>query len=167
MFDDTGNMRSVKFKSSLHKIRKKVSFRSMKKTELVVIDGCAILWVVNWPTNGLVFDYIANYFDFVLLKLQSHDIVVVFDRYHDVSIKSSTRANRGKFSARAHFLPPSLLLPGKSVTLTSASCKSHIIKYITDGLIQTAVSDCYSNTLLITGQLATPTEITCEITIER
>ena len=97
----------------------------MKKPELVVIDGCAILWVVNWPTNGLVSDTIANYCDFVFLKLQSHDIAVVFDRYHDFSIKSSTRVDRGKFYARTHFLTPSSPLPGKSVTLTSASCKNH------------------------------------------
>ena len=76
-------------------------------------------------------DYIANYCDFVFLKLQSHDMAVVFDGYHDFSIKSSTRADRGKCSARILFLTPSLL-PAKSVMLTSASCKSQIIRYITD-----------------------------------
>lgn len=62
----------------------------MKKPEFVVIHSCAILWVVNWLKIGLVTDYIANYCDFVFLKLNSHDIAVVFDRYHDFSIKSST-----------------------------------------------------------------------------
>ena len=52
----------------------------MMKPELVVIDGCVTLLVVNWPTNGLLSDYIANYCDFGFLKLQSHDITVVFDR---------------------------------------------------------------------------------------
>ena len=138
MFDNTDDMKSSKSKSSLSDIGKKV-----KKPELVVIDDCAILCVVNWPINGLVFDYNASYCDLVFLKLQSHDIAIFFDRYHDFSIKSSIRVERGKFSARTHFLIPSSPLSGKSATLTSASCKSQIIKYITDGLIQRAVFGCY------------------------
>ena len=63
--DDTGDMGSSKSESSLNKISKKVSFQPMKKAEFVVTDGCALLWVVNWPTNELVFDYIVNYFDFL------------------------------------------------------------------------------------------------------
>ena len=38
---------------------------------------------------------------------------------------------------------------------------------MTDGLIQRDASGCYSNTLLITGLLATPTELTRGIAIER
>ena len=60
MFDYKGDMNSAKFKSSLGDIGKKVSFRSLKKPELMVINGCAILWVVNWPTNGLVSNYSIN-----------------------------------------------------------------------------------------------------------
>ena len=126
-----------------------MSFQPMMKPELVVIDGCAILLVVNWPTNGLLSDYIANYCDFGFLKLQSHDITVVFDRYHDFSIKSSTKTGRGKFSARTDFLTPSSPLLGKALTLTSASCKSQIIRYINYGLIRRAIYGCYSHTLLI------------------
>ena len=146
MFDNTDDMKSSKSKSSLSDTGKKV-----KKPELVVIDGCIILWVVNWPINGLVSDYIANYCDLVFLKLQSHDIAIFFDRYHDFNIKSSTRVDRGKFSARTHFLIPSSPLSGKSATLTSASCKSQIIRYITDGLIQRAVLGCYPTPCWLQG----------------
>ena len=44
-----------------------------------MIDACAIFWAVNWPTNRLVFDYISINYDFVFLKLQCHEISVVFD----------------------------------------------------------------------------------------
>ena len=115
----------------------------------------------------LVSDYIANYYEFVFLKLQSHNVAVVFGRYHDFSVKSSTRAVREKFSARTHFLTPSSTLRGKSVPLRSASCKIQVIRYISDGVIQRAVSDCYSNKMLITGLLATPTEKTHGTAIER
>ena len=103
----------------------------------------------------------------VFLKIQSYDIAVVFDRSHDFSIKSSTKADKGKFSARNHFLTPSSLLSEKSVTLTSASWKSQIISDLIDGQIQKAVSGSYSNTLLVSGLLATPTDIIREIAIER
>ena len=73
MFDDTVDMRSAKSKLSLNNTGKKVSFRSMKRPELVVNNGCTILWVVNWPTNGLVCDYIANYCDFVSPKEQREE----------------------------------------------------------------------------------------------
>ena len=75
----------------------------------------------------------------VFLKIQSYDIAVVFDRSHDFSIKSSTKGDKGKLSARNHFLTPSSPLSEKSVTLTSASWKSQIIRYIIDGQIQRAV----------------------------
>ena len=55
------------------------------------IDGCAILWVVNWPTKASVQDYVDNVCDYVLRRLKTADIAIVFDRYHDFSIKFSTR----------------------------------------------------------------------------
>ena len=70
----------------------------MKKPKLTVIDSCTIFWVVNWPTNRLVSDYIANYYEFF------HDIVVVFDRYRDFSIKSATRADKKIFCKNPFFL---------------------------------------------------------------
>ena len=51
----------------------------MKEPELVVIDVCAILWVVNLLINGLVFDYIAIYCDFGFLQLQYHDTAGALD----------------------------------------------------------------------------------------
>ena len=74
-----------------------------------------------------------------------------------ISVSSLPQKQTGQFSARTHFLTPSL--PGKSITITSASCKSQIISHTTDGLIQRAVSGClfqHSAEWL----LATPTEIT-------
>ena len=161
MFDDTGNMRSTKTKSSLNKLGVKVSSRSLTKPSLLVVDGCSILWVINWPTNGTLSDYVSNFCDFIFLHLQSNDTSVVFDKYRDFSIKSSTRADRGKFSSRTSPLPP------KSSVLTSASCKVQIIKHVTEGLLQRAVAGCYANSLVITGLSETPTEVSHGVAIQR
>ena len=70
MFEDKGAMKLAKSKSNFSKLATKVSSRSIAKPSLLVIDGCAILWVVNWPTNGLVSDYVKNFCDFIFLPLK-------------------------------------------------------------------------------------------------
>ena len=68
----------------------------MATPDLTVIDGSAILWVVNWPSKALVSDYVDNEYAFVLKKLDIGRIYLVFDRYYDFSTKSLTRTGRGK-----------------------------------------------------------------------
>ena len=132
-----------------------------------MVDGCAILWVINWPTNGTLSDYVGNFCDFIFLHLQSNDTSVVFDKYHDFIIKSSTRADRGKFSSRTHMMTLTSPLPPKSSVLTSASCKVQIIKHVTEGLLQRAVAGCYANSLVIAGLSETPTEVSHGVAVQR
>ena len=167
MFDDIGNMRSAKTKSSLNKLGVKVSSRSMTKPSLLVVDGCAILWVINWPTNGKLSDYVGNFCDFIFLHLQSNDTSVVFDKYYDFSVESSTRADRCKFSSQTHMMTLTSPLPPKSSVLTSASCKVQIIKHVTEGLLLRAVAGCYGNSLVITGLSETSTEVSHGVAIQR
>ena len=68
----------------------------MATPDLTVIDGSAILWVVNWPSKALVSDYVDNVYAFVLKKLDIGRTYLVFDRYYDFSTKSLTRTGRGK-----------------------------------------------------------------------
>ena len=61
MFDDTGDMRIAKSKSTLKKILQvEVSDRVAGGANVSVLGGSAILWVVPWPADGSVKDYIAN-----------------------------------------------------------------------------------------------------------
>ena len=62
MFDDIGEMRIAKSKSTLKKILQvEVSDRVAGGANVCVLDGAAILWVVPWPVDGSVKDYIANF----------------------------------------------------------------------------------------------------------
>ena len=50
MFDDTGDMRIAKSKSTLRKILQvEVSDRDAGGANVSVLDGSAIVWVVPWP----------------------------------------------------------------------------------------------------------------------
>ena len=62
MFDDQGDMRIA---SSKHILKKKlgmtVSCRLTSEIELTILDGCAILWIIHWPSKGTVQDYVNNF----------------------------------------------------------------------------------------------------------
>ena len=73
-----------------------MSGRNISSLECQVLDGCAILWVIQWPSNtgkekAQVKDFIDSFVSFILYKLQEADIYLVFDRYLDYSTKTSTR----------------------------------------------------------------------------
>ena len=62
MFDDTGDMRIAKSKSTLKNILQvEVSDRVAGGSNVSVLDGSAIPWIVPWPADGSVQDYIANF----------------------------------------------------------------------------------------------------------
>ena len=62
MFDDTGDMRIAKSKSTLKNILQvEVSDRVAGGANVSVLDGSAIPWIVPWPADGSVQDYIANF----------------------------------------------------------------------------------------------------------
>jgi hypothetical protein len=84
IFTDTGDLRPAKSKAELNKIGSKIPLRSMASPNLIIIDGCAILWAVNWPTNGLVSDFIENVCDYIFRRLKICDTAVVFDRYYQI-----------------------------------------------------------------------------------
>ena len=92
-FNDHVDLRPAKSKEDLKNfLESKASIRTMNKPELTIIDGSAILWVESWPTKPLVIDYLQNFSSYILQKLATCNIKLVFDRYYDYSIKSSTRS---------------------------------------------------------------------------
>ena len=91
MFDDTADMRIAKSKSPLKKILQvKVSGRVSGGANVSVLVGSAIMWVVPWPADGSVKDYIANFKYAIGKRLRVEDVYLIFDRYYDCSTKSVT-----------------------------------------------------------------------------
>ena len=71
-----------------------ISARLAPAPEATVVDGSAILWVAQWPNKGTVQDYVSNVTSYILGKARYSDVYLVFDRYHEYSIKSGTRLSR-------------------------------------------------------------------------
>ena len=92
MFDEKGEMRIAKTKSILkNNLQVEISTRLDPQPEVTIFDGSAILWVIHWPNSGIVQDFVDNFTSYIMAKVDKSDVYLVFDRYHDFSIKSGTR----------------------------------------------------------------------------
>ena len=97
MFADTGGIKKItKSKSDLKKLLQTTgSVRQIEKEiTCFIIDGSAILYVVNWPANGAFKDYVGNFKSYIDKMLRKVDVYLVFDRYKPFSTKSVTRSDR-------------------------------------------------------------------------
>ena len=62
LFDETGNGRYPKNKSDLKKrLQVKESNRIHLAPDVVILDGCAILWSIHWPKKGNMLDFIEDF----------------------------------------------------------------------------------------------------------
>lgn len=69
-FNDNGDMRITKSKSTLtKKLQIDVSARLTNQPEAIILDGCAILWVISWPANGTVEDFLKLLLAYIVVKL--------------------------------------------------------------------------------------------------
>lgn len=132
MFEENGDMRITKTKSILKKkLQVEVSDRLSSSPDAFIIDGCAVLWVIRWPTKGTVEDFILNLLGYVNERLKSCNTYLVFDRYHEKSIKNATRTARaGKEASRRHKLDLHKPLPAQKVVLNVTEKKLQLIKLI-------------------------------------
>ena len=173
MFTDSGEMRTAKAKSVLKQVlQKEVSSRSIKKQiTTVVIDGSAILYILQWPPmTGTVGDFVKKYRNYVERRLASCDVYLVFDRYRDYSTKSVTRISRGAQLSRVHQLTNTMPIPPQKVILTIPENKQQLIALIVEDLSQNVVMPANVNVcrrLVVTGEDAVPVEITSVARIHR
>ncbi|KAK5922319.1 hypothetical protein CgunFtcFv8_019592 [Champsocephalus gunnari] len=82
MFDDSGHMKEAKTKSTLkNALKVEVSSRHADVTASF-LDGCAVMWVVSWPTGGgTVQDFLNNFHRHIQVHLQTSDVYLIFDRF--------------------------------------------------------------------------------------
>ena len=138
VFEDNGDLRLTKSKATLkNKLQVEQSGRLQANPQFVVIDGCALMWVINWPTNGTVIDYVENFVSTIRKKLENSNVYLVFDRYHTPSIKDATRlARAGKDGTQVHQLNTNTPLPSQKVTLCVTKNKVQMINIICQVLKQ-------------------------------
>ena len=96
-------LRICKAKSKLKRsLQIEVSQRNAGDADATVIDGSALLWTVHWPADGSVADFIVNVKKWIASYLTNSNIYFIFDRYHEYSIKSTTRDGRESKITRKH-----------------------------------------------------------------
>ena len=106
MFDENGNMRDAKIKSNLkNALKVKVSRRPAEQdVQATFLDGCAVLWVVPWPTFSTVHNYLVRFRSYLDGYLAKSDVYLVFDRYIESSTKEATRSGRDTGASRVYTL---------------------------------------------------------------
>ena len=130
MFTKDG-MLICKAKSSLKRsLQIEVSRRNAGVADVTVIDGSALLWTIHWPEDGSVADFIANVKKRIAFYLTNSDVYLIFDRYHDYSIKSKTRDGRETGVTRKHHLLRTTKLPAQKVVLQSIENKKQLVRII-------------------------------------
>lgn len=161
MFDDTGEMHLTKSKSTLKtKLQVELINRRSVPPYVIVLDGCAILWVIHWSAHGLVQDYTKNLGEYLACHLKIADTFLIFG-CNDNSIKETTcTSTAGKNAGRQHQLSKLTPFPPQKVCLTITQNKYQLINLICvyfrarhDQLPQTG------NLLVVTGAKPTPMEI--------
>ena len=48
--------------------------------DAIIVDRCAVLCVIQWPTSGTVGEYIMNLMAYVEELLQNSDTYIIFER---------------------------------------------------------------------------------------
>lgn len=83
MFDERGHMRLATAKSSLmNALKVESSIRQNEvPTDVIFLDGCAILWVIQWPNGtATVQDYIDKFRGYIHGQLLKAPVHLIFDR---------------------------------------------------------------------------------------
>ena len=104
IFDEiSGEFRISKSKSTLKRILQvEVTNTSRGTGDAVVIEGCAILWVLQWPSKGFLKDVVVNFVKYATDKMHCYRRThVIFDRYN-TSIKDATRCQRACEATREY-----------------------------------------------------------------
>ena len=82
IFDEHGHMREAKSKANLkNALKVEVSGRAIESSvQAKFLDGCAVLWVIPWPMNGTVQDFLNAFRKYVHNHHRRCDVYLVFDR---------------------------------------------------------------------------------------
>ena len=137
------------------KLQVEQSSRTQGTPNVVIIDECAMLWSVHWPTNGTVLDYVVNFMGTIKYHLAVCDVYLVFDRYTESSTKEMTQSSRsGNDASRKHKLRLQTKLPAQKVVLNVTYNKVQLIELICQYLTEHIIDN--QNKLVITGKDPTP-----------
>lgn len=167
LFEVNGEPRGSKAKAVLkNALKVEIPTRNDLQVDVIILDGCAILWNVHWPVKGTVRDYIQGFKKYVSDRLKQCSVFLIFDKYLEHSIKGSTRLERaGKF-LRSHNLTLEMPLPARETILHSTKNKQQLIKLISEQLLKEFTVECCKHRLLVTSDVI-PEETHLGVCIKR
>ena len=120
--------------------------------DVIIIDGCALLWCVHWPSCGTVLDYLKNFKERLDVYLQKSCVYLIFDRYPAKSTKGATRSNRaGQNASRKHVLTFNTPLPSQKVVLNVTHNKTQLIDLLTKYLVDHLVGNSNCEIVITSG----------------
>ena len=123
---------------------------------------------MHWPCKGTVQEYVDNFCAYGIGRSVNADVYVVFDRYFEYSVKSTTRSTRsGQYASRRHRLSLYSPLPPQKVVLTVAENKVQLINLICAELVNKGLSHALKHKIVITGKDPKPTEVANDKLTER
>ena len=76
------------------------SLRTVTHPDVIMLDGCALLWSVYWPASGTMGDVVQIMVEYLQKPMDYTDVFPVFDRYHPYSPQGSTWIQRSSESAK-------------------------------------------------------------------
>ena len=112
--------------------------------------------------DGCVADFIVNVKKRIASYLTSSDVYLIFNRYHEYSIKSTTREGRETGVTRKHHLLQTTKLLAQKVVLSSVENKKQLIQILYDKLTQDRLFHLQStrdHKLVVTGEDSCPLDI--------
>jgi len=114
-----------------------VSEKKAELTDCIVLDGCAVLWIVPWLTSSptkqaVVSDYVKSFNSYVQQKLRLGNVYVVFDRYLEFSTKGLTQKARSPGGYKVFQLSANSPLPLQKQVLNVMQNKKQLIKIIVE-----------------------------------
>ena len=161
MFDSLGNIRTCAKHELKNALKVEVNARSSASPDSFVVDGCGLLWHVEYPKNGTVSRVVANFIRKVRKYLQTSNVFLIFDRYHDFSPKSSTRHGRSSScSSRNYQITSETPIPPIDALLGNHANKVQLITLLCHELCVHFSQNREPRRLVVTGTEDIPTEIT-------
>ena len=83
VFTDTGEARYPKGKSTLKKKLKVELSTRTHDADVVILDGCAVLYHIHWPKDARVKYFVDAFIEYIKKHLQVASVYLIFDRYSD------------------------------------------------------------------------------------
>ena len=102
----------------MNKLKEEQSKRGLKY-DAFIIDGGGLLYKVYWPTKGTVKDLVDGVENYLRKLSTDGDVIIVFDRYKENSIKSDTRNSRMGSFKKCHQLTIGRELPPRETCFSS------------------------------------------------